>query len=86
MLSRQGDGSQSNKGQTGEKLCLLTTDTQGIATKPPEKKLIWLIILQMASEQTLPVLKEALVEVILGRQPLTTWVSFAKMSGKYILA
>jgi hypothetical protein len=64
----------------------VTTDRTDITTQLPKKKLIWLIILQMASKKTLPVLKESLVEPILGRQPLTTWVSFTKISGKYILA
>jgi hypothetical protein len=38
-----------------------------------------------ASEEVLPVLKEALVKLTLGQHPLTTWVFIANITDKSIL-
>jgi hypothetical protein len=42
-------------------------------------------VLQMASGEILPILKEALVKVTLGQCPLTTWVFVANITDKFIL-
>jgi hypothetical protein len=41
--------------------------------------------LQMASEETLPILKEALVKLTLGQCPLTTWVFVANITDEFVL-
>lgn len=41
--------------------------------------------LQMASRETLPILKEALVTLTLGQHPLTTWVFVSEIFHMFIL-
>jgi hypothetical protein len=43
-------------------------------------------MLQMASGEILPILKEALVTLTLGWRPLTTWVLVADIADEFILA
>lgn len=77
-----GHDSQNANGQTGDKSCLVTTDTGSSVTmaRPditaglPKRHLIMLHILQIASGDILPILKEALVKLTLGHRPQMTWV------------
>jgi hypothetical protein len=44
-----------------------------------DRELIRLYVLHLARGETLPVFKEVLLELTLGRRPMTTW-AFAAMS------
>jgi hypothetical protein len=75
------------EGWIGEKPCLVTIDAGASVTitRPhitaglPEKDL------QMASEETLPILKETLVEVTLGQSPIYNWVFVTHILNMFIL-
>ena len=51
----------------------------------PEKKPSRACVLQTASGETIPVLKEALVELTLGRRALRIWVFVADVTDEFIL-
>jgi hypothetical protein len=77
MLVREGDDSLNAE---GNKSCLMTIDTRASVTiaRPdinaglPERELTGPYILQMTSEGTFSLLKEALIEFTLGWCSLTT--------------
>lgn len=53
----------------------MTIAMSGITVGVPKRKPSWLYLLQMALRQeTLPVLKEVLVELILGQCLLLVWI------------
>ena len=56
-----------------------------MVTGQPERKPSRAYVLQTASGETIPVLKEALVELTLGRQALRTWVFVAEVTDEFIL-
>jgi hypothetical protein len=66
MLAKGDDSSLNSKGWVGDKPCFVTIDTREamtlarpeIATSLPERRLSQPHILQMASGETLPILKE----------------------------
>jgi len=51
----------------------------------PERKPSRAYVLQMASGETIPVLKEALVELTLGQRALRIWVFVAEVTDEFIL-
>lgn len=51
----------------------------------PERELTRPYVLQMVSGKTVPILKEALVELTLGQCPLTTWLFVTKVTDEFIL-
>jgi predicted aspartyl protease len=51
----------------------------------PERKLSRPYVLQTASGKTIPVVKEALVELTIGRRTLRIWVFFADITEEFIL-
>jgi hypothetical protein len=71
MLARRNGDSRNIKGRIVDKSCCMTIYTGPSLTiiKPditpglPEREQTWPYILQMASEETAPVLKEVLVEL-----------------------
>jgi hypothetical protein len=58
----------------------------GITSGLPEKKPSRPYILQAAPGETLPLLKEALVEVTLGRNALRIWLYVTKITDVFVLA
>lgn len=50
-----------------------------------EREVTQLYVLPMASGETLPILKEMLVELTLGWRPLITWVLITKITDEFIL-
>jgi hypothetical protein len=56
-----------------------------ITAELPEREVTQLYDLPMASGETLPILKEILVELPLGWCPLMTWVLIAKITHEFIL-
>jgi hypothetical protein len=63
----------------------MTIAMPGITTRLPKKKLSWPYVLQTVSEETLPVLKEAQVDLNLRRGVLQMWVFVTKITGEFIL-
>jgi hypothetical protein len=56
-----------------------------IAAGQPERKPSRSYVLQIASEETIPVVYGALVELTLGRRALRIWVFLAKITDEFIL-
>lgn len=92
-VGKQRHGSQSAKRRIEDKSYLVTVyigasvtiarpdTTAGLSVRD----LITPYVLQMASREILPILKEALVKLTLGQCPLTTWVFIASITDKFIL-
>jgi hypothetical protein len=93
VSQKHGHDSMNTQVGIGDKSCLIHTDTEAsvtiaipdITTGLPERDLTTSYVLQMASGETLPISKEALITLTLGRRPLTTWVFVAKITDKFIL-
>jgi hypothetical protein len=91
-LAEEDDDSLNAQGWTGDKPCLLTIDTGASVTtvRPntaaglPKRKPSH-YILQMASWETLPILKEALVELTLGQSPIRIAVFIMENANEFIL-
>jgi hypothetical protein len=92
MLARKDD-SLNTVGQIREKQCLVMINTRVLVTRArpditaglPESEMTTQHDLQLMSRDTNSSLKGVLVEVKLGRHPLTTWVFTAKITNKFIL-
>jgi hypothetical protein len=56
-----------------------------IVAGQPKKKPSRAYVLQTASGETIPVLKEALVELTLGQRALRIWVFIAEVTDEFIL-
>jgi hypothetical protein len=67
---------------TGGSVTIARTD---IVAGKPERRPSRTYVLQTASEETLPVLKEALVELTLGRRALRIRVFVAEVTDEFIL-
>jgi hypothetical protein len=86
LLDKDSHNSLKVEGQIGDKSCLVTVDTRASVTiaRPdiraglPQKDPPMKCILQMASGETLPILKEVLVTLTLWWRPLTTWCLLLK--------
>jgi sulfur transfer complex TusBCD TusB component (DsrH family) len=93
VSEKHGRDSQNAKGQTGDKLCLVTIDTglsvtmarPDITAGLTKSDLIMPYILQIASGDILPILKEALVKLTLGHHPQMTWVFVNNITYEFIL-
>jgi hypothetical protein len=78
--------------QTGNKPCLITIDTRASMTtaRPnsaaglPKRKLSIPYILTMASGKIFPMLKEALVDMTLGQNPIHIWMFVPEITDKFI--
>jgi hypothetical protein len=91
-LVQRGENSLYTKCRIRGKPCLMTdTGASVTITWPdivvglPERKQSRLHSLQKASWETLPVLKEALVELTLGQKPLHIWVFITEITDEFIL-
>jgi hypothetical protein len=67
---------------TGASVTIAQPDT---VAGQPERKLSRAYILQTASAETIPVLKEALIELTLGQRTLRIWVFAAEITDEFIL-
>jgi hypothetical protein len=81
LLERNGDTLHC-QGLIRDKLFIMTITRPDTAPQQPEKKPY---VLQMASRETLPVLKEVWVELPLGQCAVHIWGFVAKITGEYIL-
>jgi hypothetical protein len=92
VLASKGYHHLNAKGWIGDKPCLVTTDTRAPVTIPRRyitaglltRALTGPYILYMASGETLPILKETLVQLALGKGSLTTQVFIAKITDEFI--
>jgi hypothetical protein len=92
MLDKDGHNSLHAKGWVGGKARLVTVDTGAsvtiirpdIAVRLLKKDLPTKCALQMASWEALPILKEALVTVTLGQNPLSSWVFAFNVTDEFI--
>jgi hypothetical protein len=93
VLAEWGKGSLTADGWIQERPCPVTIDTAASATvaRPdivaglPEMELSRPYVLQTASGETLPVVKEAHVELTIGRRTLRRWVFVADITDDFIL-
>jgi hypothetical protein len=93
VLAEWAEGSLLADGWVQEKPCRVTIDTEASATvaRPdvvaglPERELSQPYVLQTASGGTIPVMKEAHVELTMGRRPLSCWVFVADIKDDFIL-
>jgi hypothetical protein len=77
MSTKSSDSGLNAMGHIGDKLHLMSIDTGASVTitRPdisaglPEKEIVWLYIMQMLSGETLPILKQVLMELSLGQHP-----------------
>jgi hypothetical protein len=65
---------------TGEAVTVAKPNIAGLSEREPSTK----CILQTVSGETLPILKEVFVTLILGRHPLKTWVFVANIADEFI--
>jgi hypothetical protein len=80
-------------GRVGNKPCLITVDTgasitiirSDIAVGLPERRLPTMVYLQCMSGRTIPVFKEALAELTLGKRKLKLWVNVADITEEFSL-
>jgi predicted aspartyl protease len=63
----------------------VTIARPNIVAGQPEKKPSRAYVVQTASGETIPVLKEALVELTLGQRALRIWVFVAEVTDEFIL-
>jgi hypothetical protein len=72
---------------SGDYLYRLLSDHRpgDIVAGQPERKPSRAYILQTASGETIPVLKEALVELTLGRRAMRIWMFVAEVTDEFIL-
>jgi len=76
-----------------ERPCRVTIDTRASVSIPrldmvagqPERKPSRACVLQTASGETIPVLKEALINLTLGWQAVRIWVFIAEVINEFIL-
>jgi hypothetical protein len=81
------------KGRIGDKSCIVTVDTGAamtvarpdIADGLPEREPLMECYVRTASGHTLPIMKEVLVKLIMGRRPLIKWVCVANITEEFIL-
>jgi predicted aspartyl protease len=93
VLAKWAKGSLTADGWIQEKPCRVTIDTGASVTiaRPdiveglPEKELSRPYVLQTASGETIPVVKEARVELTIGRRTLRSWVFIAYITDDFIL-
>jgi predicted aspartyl protease len=93
VLAEWAKGRLTADGWIQEKPCRVTIDTGAPATvtRPdivaglPERELSRPYVLQMASGETIPVVKEARVELTIGRRTLRSWVFVADIKDDFIL-
>jgi hypothetical protein len=93
MSAKKDDYSLNAEGQIGDKSCLIAIDTGASVTiampdfsaELPKRELIRPYVLHMAAGDTIPVMKEALVELAVGWCPLMTWVFFTKITDEIFL-
>jgi predicted aspartyl protease len=93
VLDEWAKGSLSADGWVQEKPCWVTIDTGASATvaRPdivaglPERELSQPYVLQTASGETIPVVKEAHVELTMGRRTLRSCVFVADIADDFIL-
>jgi hypothetical protein len=92
VLDNDGHDSLHAEGHMGDKSCPVISDTGAsmMVTRPditglPERDLLTKCALQTAPGETLPILKEVLVTLTLGRHPLITSVFIANITDEFIL-
>jgi len=93
VLAEWAKGSLIADGWIQEKPCQVTIDTGASATvaRPdivaglPERELGQPYVLQTASGETIPAMKEAHVELTLGQRTLSSWVFVADIADEFIL-
>jgi predicted aspartyl protease len=93
VLAEWAKGSLTADGWTQEKPCRVTIDTgaSAIVARPdivaglPERKLSRPYVLQTASGETIPVVKEARVKLTIGRRTVRSWVFVADITDDLIL-
>jgi hypothetical protein len=93
VLAEWAKGTLTADGWVQEKPCRVTIDTGASATVArsdivaglPERELSRPYVLQTASGETIPVVKEAHVELTMGRRTLRSWVFIADIKDDFIL-
>jgi hypothetical protein len=93
VITENADPSLVTQGWVGEKPCLVTVDTGAyvtvvrpdIAARWPERQPNQRFQLQTVSGEALPILKEVLLTLTLGRRPLKSWVFVADITNEFIL-
>jgi hypothetical protein len=93
VLAQWAKGSLIADGWVQEKPCLVNIDTGAYATVAipdivaglPERELSQPYVLQTASGETIPVRKEAHVELTMGQRSLRSWVFVANIKDDFIL-
>jgi hypothetical protein len=93
VLAEWAEGRLTADGWIQERPCRVTIDTGASVTvaRPdivaglPERELSRLYVLQTASGETIPVVKEAHVVLTLGRHTLRSWVFVADIMDDFIL-
>jgi predicted aspartyl protease len=93
VLAEWAKGRLTADGWIQEKPCRVTIDTGASATVAipdivaglPERELSRPYMLQTASDETIPVVKEAHVELTIGRCTLRSWVFVADIMNNFIL-
>jgi hypothetical protein len=93
VLAEWAKGSLTADGWRQERPCRVTIDTEASATvaRPdivaglPERELSRPYMLQTASGKTIPVVKEARVELTMGRRTLRSWVFVVDIADDFIL-
>ena len=82
---RDAAGVCSSSGTAGAPGLCRTSARPDMVTGQPERKSSTAYVLQTASGETIPVLKEALFELTLGRRALRIWVFVAEVTDEVIL-
>jgi hypothetical protein len=86
VLAEWAKGILTADGWIQEKPCRVTIDTRASATVDRPDIVAGLpYVLQTASGETMPVVKEAHVELTMGRRTLRSWVFVADIKGDFIL-
>jgi hypothetical protein len=93
VITENADPSLVTLGWVGDKLCLVTSDTEvyvtvgrpDIATGWPKRELNQCFMLQTVSGEALPILKEVFLTLSLGRRPLKIWVFVTNITNEFVL-
>jgi hypothetical protein len=93
MSTRKDDDSPNTKRWLGDKSWLVAIDTGASVTtirpdstaRLPKRDLTWSCVLQTTPGETVPILKEVLVEMTMGQSPIYVRAYIAKITHKFIL-